>query len=142
MTEPQQEPVGHTRHTDLTLDQIADMQPGMARLMPEVSDRYWILYYAAQGGNWKLARHELSELRSTLRIAATTRPKYKAALETFTEDHLAAIGQAIESQDIAAFETAYRNGVEVTNEYHREFGHGEIVWQLPDEPPKHLKLTP
>ena len=27
--------------------------------MPQVSDRYWIAYYAAQGGNWALAAYQL-----------------------------------------------------------------------------------
>ena len=45
-------PIAHTKHGDLALDQIAEMMPGMARLMVEISDRYWIMYYAAKGGNW------------------------------------------------------------------------------------------
>ena len=35
-----------TTHGTLTVDEIAAMQPGMARLMDELSRRYWVLYYA------------------------------------------------------------------------------------------------
>ena len=49
---PDEKPiVGHTKHGDLTLDQLAELQPGLGTLMRDISDRYWILYYAAQGGN-------------------------------------------------------------------------------------------
>ena len=48
-------PVGRTKHGELTLDQIAELQPGLGTLMRDISDRYWIAYYAAKGGNWKLA---------------------------------------------------------------------------------------
>src|SRR5207302_1242773 len=42
-----------TKHGTLTVDEIAAMQPGMARLMDELSRRYWVLYYAAKAGNWE-----------------------------------------------------------------------------------------
>src|SRR2546430_6336145 len=37
-----------TKHGTLTVDELAAMQPGMARLMDELSRRYWVLYYAAK----------------------------------------------------------------------------------------------
>lgn len=40
-------PVARAKHGDLSLDQIAEIQPGMARLMLEVSERYWSSWYAA-----------------------------------------------------------------------------------------------
>ena len=136
------QPLAHTSHTEITLDQVGEIQPGLARLMVEVSDRYWILYYAAQGGNWKLAALQSSELEKALNIGIITRPKYRAHLEAFVKGPLTAINRAIEAQDWTAFESAYKNGITTANVYHREWDHEEIVWQLPDEPPKHLRLTP
>ena len=75
MTQDQQ-PVAHTSHTEITLDQLGNMQPGLARLMAEVSDRYWIMYYAAKGGNWKLAALMSSELEKAFKIGEVTRPRY------------------------------------------------------------------
>ena len=135
------QPVAHTSHTDITLDQLGEIQPGLARLMAEVSNRYWILYYAAQGGNWKLAALQSSELQKALNFGVVTRPKYKAHLEAFIKGPLTAINKAIETRDWMAFESAYMSGITTANVYHREWDHDEIVWQLPDEPPKHLKLT-
>src|SRR3972149_3063752 len=44
-----------TKHGAITLEQLAEMQPGMARLMDEYAQRFWTMYYAAKGGNWALA---------------------------------------------------------------------------------------
>ncbi len=137
----QEQPIAHTSRTEITLDQLGEIQPGLARLMAEVSDRYWILYYAAKGGNWKLATLQSSELQKALRIGVITRPKYTAQLEAFIKGPLAAINKAIEGRDWTAFESAYETGITAANGYHRKWDHEEIVWQLPDEPPKHLKLT-
>jgi len=140
MTQEQQ-PVAHTPHTEITLDQLGEIQPGLARLMAEVSDRYWILYYAAKGGNWKMAALQSSELEKALRIGAITRPKYTAHLEAFIKGPLTVMNKAIEERDWIAFESVYKTGITTANAYHREWDHEEIVWQLPDEPPKHLNLT-
>lgn len=133
-------PIAHTKHGELTLDQIAEMLPGMARLMVEVSDRYWLLYYAAQGGNWELARHEFGELRKMLRMAGVVRPKYQEPLAQFESEHLAPIEQAIAGRDWPAFEAAYRRATDGANEKHAELGYAYIHWQLPNAPPAHLRL--
>jgi len=54
------------------IDRIA---PGLGRLMPEVGDRTWKAYYAAQAGNWPLARFQAKEVRKLLELCAFTRPK-------------------------------------------------------------------
>ena len=136
-----EQPSAQTSHTEITLDQLGEIQPGLARLMVEVSDRYWILYYAAQGGNWKLAALQSSELEKALKIGIITRPKYNAHLEAFVKGPLSVINKAIEGRDWTAFESAYNAGIIAANAYHRKWDHEEIVWQLPHEPPKHLRLT-
>jgi len=134
-------PIARTKHGDLTLDQIGEMQPGMARLMVEVSDRYWLLYYAAKGGNWDLARHELSELRKTLRLAGVVRPKYVESLAQFEAERLEPLAATVQTRAWDDFEAAYRRATDDANGRHREFGYDYIEWRLPDEPPAHLRLT-
>src|SRR5713226_9890983 len=77
-----------TKHGEMTLEQLAEVQPGMARLMKEVGERYHILYYAAKGGNWQLAKHELSQVISLHKAGATLRPKYAADLTSFIQNYL------------------------------------------------------
>ena len=136
------QPIAHTSQTDITLDQLGSIQPGLARLMAEISDRYWILYYAAKNGNWKMASLQSSEIRKAFDICIITRPKYKKHLDIFSNGPLLQIDRAIANEDWIAFESTYMSAIDIANAYHKSWDHEEIVWQLPDEPPKHLNLKP
>lgn len=135
-------PVGHTKHGDLTLDQIAELQPGLGTLMRDISDRYWILYYAAKGGNWKLAAYQLRGLRSLYKKGATTRPKYKAMLDDYAGKIFDPLEKHIVMKDFPAFERIYTAGIDLANKLHVASHHGEVVWKLPPNPPQHLDLGP
>jgi hypothetical protein len=134
--------IGKSKHGELTIDQLAEIQPGLGRIMPEVSDAYWYAYYAAKGGNFALARYYVKKVASLLRLCATTRPKYAKLLGAFETGSLGPVLAAVEARDFAAFEAAYHRGVAVANRMHVETGHPEIVWKLPPEPPRHLALGP
>ena len=43
---------------DMSLDELAMVQPGLARIMPEIGARTWKLYYAVKAAN---AWHEKKE---------------------------------------------------------------------------------
>ena len=135
-------PRGRSRHVELSLDQLVELQPGLGRLMPEVGRRYWIVYYAAQGGNWELAAFQLRQIVHLFRIGATTRPKMEKHLEAFRLGTLDRLALAIEARDWPRFESAYRDGIESANRLHDTTGHPEIRWRLPDEPPQDLDLGP
>jgi len=139
---PTPSPRGRSRHVELSLDQLVELQPGLGRLMPEVARRYWILYYAARGGNWDLAAFQLRQIVHLFRIGATTRPKMEKHLEAFRRGTLEALAQAIEARDAAAFESAYHHGIESANRFHQTTGHPEIRWRLPETPPADLDLGP
>jgi hypothetical protein len=136
------QPVGRSRHGPLTLDQLAELQPGLADLMPAVSERYWIAFYAARGGNWALAAYQLRHLAVLLRRGAVTRPKHAANLTAYEKERIAPLLDAARARDFAAFERAYREATDEANRLHRELGHPDIVWRLPERPPEHLDLTP
>lgn len=140
MADDNESPIAHTKHGDITLDEVAEQLPGMARLMVEVSDRYWICYYAAKGGNWLLARFQLNQTRKTLSMATVVRPKYKEMMEAFEADFLKPIGDAIKGKDWDAFEAAFKRATDDANARHAELGYSFIDWQLPDTPPAHLRL--
>ena len=134
--------VGRTKHGELTLDQLAELQPGLGQLMPLVSERYWTLYYAAKGGNWALADYELRGLKSLWQKMSTTRPKYKDMLETYAQMIFDPLAQQIASKNLAEFEKTYQAGVGLANKMHVASHHAEIVWKLPPNPPPHLDLGP
>ena len=133
--------VGRTKHGELTLDQLAELQPGLGTLMRDVSDRYWILYYAAQGGNWSLAAYQLRGLRSLWKKMSLTRPKYTAMLADYATKIFDPLDQQISGRNFAEFERIYREGIDLANKLHVATKHGEIVWKLPAQPPPHLDLN-
>ena len=134
--------VGRTKHGELTLDQLAELQPGLGQLMPLVGERYWTCYYAAQGGNWGLAAYELRGLLSLFTKMSTTRPKYKGMLENYSKKIFDPLQQHIAAKDFAAFEKTYQDGIALANKMHVASNHAEIVWKLPPQPPQHLDLGP
>src|SRR6266702_4644937 len=110
-----------TKHGALTVDEIAAMQPGMARLMDELSRRYWVLYYAAKAGNWDLAAYEAKESEKILKTASAARPKYRDDIATFVRLRLTPLGQTIEAKDWRSFEEAYQRGIDDSNIYHDKY---------------------
>ena len=132
--------VARTKHGELTLDQIAELQPGLGTLMREVSDRYWIAWYAAQGGNWTLAAYQLRGVRKRLADGALTRPQHKGMLANYTAHVLEPLLQHCAARDFVAFDRTYRDGIQRANQMHIATQHGEIVWKLPAIPPAHLEL--
>jgi hypothetical protein len=122
--------------------EIFAIQPGLARLMPEIGARMWKCWYAAEAGNWRLAEWQLKELKKLIRVCVFTRPKYTEDLDAYVRDDLGPLTAAITDQDFAAFDAAYRTAVDRANWYHDKWNKDYIVWRCPDTPPPDLDLRP
>ena len=129
-----------TKHGELTLEQLAEVQPGMARLMKEIGDRFHVLYHAAKGGNWRLAEHEQKATISILKVGATLRPKYHQDINAFIQSHLQPLGESIKAKDWKQFEHAYKDAVDETNKLHEKYGYGFIHYKLSKDPPSYYDL--
>jgi hypothetical protein len=126
----------------MTLDEMAAVQPGLARLMPEVGDRTWKLYYAAKAENWPMAKFQYKEIIGLMELGAFMRPKHQEALEQFLAENWKPVGDAIEKKDFAAFEACFHSAIDMANAYHELKEKPYIRWKLPDQPPHDLDLTP
>lgn len=131
-----------TPHGEMTIDQLAEIQPGMASLMKAAGERFTNTFYAAKGGNWKMAAHQLNQLRAAFRTAKVTRPKYADDLTVFDKEYLQPIFKAIHDQDWDQFERAFRKGEEGSDLYHDKRGYPYIRYVLPRDPPSDLYLGP
>ena len=132
---------GRTKHGELTIDQLAGLAPGLGRIMREIGERYWLLYYAAQGGNWDLAHYAFRGMRKLFKTGGLTRPNMAGALVAYDEKWLTPLGDALTAHDWAAFDAAYSAATDEANRVHVGLGYGYIVWKLPATPPQHLTLT-
>jgi hypothetical protein len=129
-----------TKHGFVTVDELAEIQPGTARLMDELSRRTWVLYYAAKEGNWDLARYMTRESEKILQILSKVRPKYAEDLEAFRRDHLVLILQAVEAKDWSRFDSLFRAAIAASDVYHAKYNKGFIRFRLPERPPEWLDL--
>ena len=126
---------------ELSLDELAMMQPGMDRLMAEVGPRAHRLYYAGKAGNWRLADYFYKSLVKQLRLCATSRPKYDTDMTAYLDEDCAPVRDAIRNRDAQAFERAYERMIERANHYHEVFGKPYIKWVTPASPPEDLDMS-
>ncbi|MFB6271491.1 MAG: hypothetical protein ABEL51_01215 [Salinibacter sp.] len=137
-----QKPVIETDHGQIPLDDLPEILPGLPRIMAELSDRFWILYYAAERGNWDLAQYQVTVARSLLHAAGLTSSEALTdKLESFSRSHLSAIADSIEEQDLSTFKDVFNRAIESANQFHKATGVPYIHWTLPSYPPEHLKLS-
>ncbi|MGO9198306.1 MAG: hypothetical protein ACLQK4_14395 [Acidimicrobiales bacterium] len=127
---------------EFTLDELAAMQPGMARLMVEVSDRMWKCYHAGRAHNRLLARYQLSEATKIMKGSIVVRPKYTDSMLRFIDEEIASLRQVVEAEEWDRFDAVFETVVRGANRYHEEFDKGFLVWKVPEDPPGDLDLTP
>jgi hypothetical protein len=128
--------------TEDQLKTLAEIQPGIGTVMLEYSFRFGSLYYAAQGGNWKLADYQLKEMTEIQEIGETTRPGRAQALKNFEEKSLGPIGEAIKQQNRKAFNVAFQAALKGCNECHVDQKFGFIHYVLPKAAPSPLSTRP
>ena len=80
------EPKAGTWPDEMTVERLAEIQPGMATVMKMVAERFTQTYYAARGGNWKLAAYQLNQLRAAFKIAKVTRRPVRFRPRLLTAD--------------------------------------------------------
>jgi hypothetical protein len=125
---------------DLTIDELALMQPGMDQLMAEVGPRLHRCYHAALAGNWPLAAYYSKSAAKQLQRSAQSRPKYEPEMTAYLRDDYAPVTAAIKAQDAEAFAQAWVRMVDKANELHGFFGKPYIGWKTPTQPPDDLDL--
>lgn len=138
----EKEITGFSGHRHMSLDEIAALQPGLARIMPDIGTRAWKLYYAAKAANWPLANFQLKEIKELMEFGMFTRPKYEGDLEEFMNVQMAAMDKAIKGQNFEAFETAFNEAISQANAYHEKYDKPFLRWKLPQMPPLDLDVTP
>ncbi len=124
-----------TSHGNITLQQIAEIQPGLGTVMMEYANRFWSMYYAAKDGNWGLADYQMKEALEIQEVGETTRPGRAAALKAFEASFLVPLNNTINAKDFSAFQTAYNNTVDGCNGCHAANGFAFIKYSLPPAPP-------
>jgi len=126
----------HSRHGDLTLEQIADGLPGTGEVMAAVSHCFGTTWHAARAEKWELAAYYTRRVRGLMRTLAVRRPQYAGQLDDFVRDGLEPLLRAIAERDESEFRLRYAECVEMANRYHVDTGHAYIEWAPPPASPE------
>jgi len=126
----------------LTIEDLATVQPGLARIMPEIGARTWKLYYAAKAGNWPMAKFQWKETKGLFELGGFMRPKHEDSINQYLAENWSTLEKPIADRDFAAFEKAFHECVDMANAYHELKDKPYLRWKLPDHPPPDLDLTP
>lgn len=129
-------PTVHSKHGDLTLEQIADGLAGTGDVMASVSHCFGTAWHAATARRWKLAAYYTRRVRSLMRTLAVRRPKYAGQLDEFVGNALEPLLRAIADEDEPEFRSRYATCVEMANRYHADTGHAYIEWTTPKSSPE------
>ena len=125
------------------VERLASIVPDQAHAMDDVGTHFTNLWFAAQAGNWPLADFYLAETRSHLKWAVRIRPIRQtktgdvdlgAILEALDSSLLAEVKNAIDQQDMARFDPAYRQTIEGCYACHKASEKPFIRPQIPSAP--------
>jgi len=125
----------------LSLEELGAVQPGMARIMPEIGARIWKCFYAGKAKNKALARFQLKEAVNLMEMGVLLRPKYTDNMYKFIEEEVAAVKQIIEDENWDAFDAAFDAMVDSANAYHGVYDKAYLKWKIPEMPPPDMDMT-
>jgi len=112
----------------------------MMGYMQRYADKLW---FAANAGNWDLARFYRAEIAETADDIAAARASTDDGIEvshrlaTQLPPALRDLDAAVASRDPARFRPAYENTLKTCNACHQETQHGFIQVAVPSGPPTH-----
>ena len=126
----------------MSIEDLAAVQPGLARIMPEIGARTWKLFYAAKHENWPMATFQYKEIIGLFEMGAFMRPKHEAAINQYLAENWNPLEATIANKDFAGFERAFHAAIDAANAYHELKEKPYIFWKLPDTEPPDLDLRP
>jgi hypothetical protein len=121
-----------------------DVLPDQAHVMADIGYHFANLWFAAAQQNWPLARYYVDETRSHLQWAVRIQPIRKTEsgtevdlngiLAAITNGYFPGMEKAIESKDLAGFQTAYRATMVGCYACHSAVGKPFLRLQVPETP--------
>jgi hypothetical protein len=107
-----------TKHGQIKVQQIAEIQPGVGTVMIEYATRFNSLWFAVQKSNWEMAHYQILEMREIQKVGETTRPNRAVALKSFESGFLDPIDKAVLGKDSNAFTAVYDAAIAGCNGCH------------------------
>lgn len=116
-------------HRQINATDIASIEFGHA--MRQIAYRISNAYWAANGGNWRLAQYQIDSLAKEMDLAKLKVRQRSKMLGKFQQVHGSAISTAIASKDLDHFNPVIAETIDGCNECHAAHQHEYIRFQIP-----------
>lgn len=113
-----------------TVDMLYAIRPTITMLMPSLAERFHVMHFAGDAGDWALASHELLGIEHLLGVIQKVDFEKGAMAEGFLEPSLKRIDAAIDHGNRSAFDKAISDMVKSCNACHVAAGSPAMVVSL------------
>lgn len=104
------------------VESLEAIRPTITSLMPDFSERFHVMHYAGDAGDWAVAGHELLEMQRIVKVAERIDSEKGAMMEGFLAKDFEEINEAIEHGNQDAFNHALVDTVDQCNACHTAAG--------------------
>jgi cytochrome c556 len=102
------------------------IRPTLTTLMPDFAERFHIMHYAGEAGDWAVAAHEFLEMQRMIKVVNAIDPEKGALMKGFMTGSFNKINAAIEHENSESFSKALSETVKNCNACHGAVGSGFI----------------
>ncbi len=126
---------------ELTLEQLAEIQPGLGTVMQEYGGRFAMVNRAVEAHDWGMAGYQLDKAIEIQEVGEITNPDKATMLSSFEQSYLDPLRKAINAKDTDAFNVSYTRAINGCNGCHQATGYPYIrVGRTRISPEPFLKL--
>jgi hypothetical protein len=97
-------------------------RPSLTELMPDFSERFHVMHYAGEAGDWVVAAHELQEMQRMEKIVTAIDPEKGALMKGFMTASFNKLNVAIEHGNRESFNKALTETIKNCNACHTAVG--------------------
>jgi hypothetical protein len=97
-------------------------QPSITSLMPEFAERFHIMHYAGDAGDWAVAAHEVLEMQRLVGVIERIDPEKGPLMKGFMTQSFNKLNTAIEHGNRASFDKALQETLTNCNACHKAVG--------------------
>jgi len=118
--------------------EIRAVMPKFGIPMREVGERFQNMYFAAQAGNWGLARYMARSMNAAMSPVKVSQEYLYPFWENFYGNYFKPVTMSIDAQDAGAFEKEFTAAIARCNSCHFEMGFAFVKVRKPTGPATQL----
>lgn len=98
--------------------QLEALKPTLTTIMPDFAERFHVMHYAGDAGDWAVAQHELLEMQRMVQVAGVIDPERGTLMKGFLTKSFNELAAAIEHGNRESFDKVLSQTVENCNACH------------------------